>query len=104
MKAYERSYFGSGKDGKTFFVDRSGSIDVKGIKAALGGEANIDRMWKRYIHSYEEMLKLRFYACSIVYGKQIDKTRTLLDLKGFSVAKLWSKETKNFVKYASSIG
>ena len=61
-------------------------------------------MWLRYIQSYEELLKLRFYANSVVFGRQIDKTRTVVDLAGFSVGKLWNKETTAFVKTASKIG
>jgi hypothetical protein len=69
MNAYQRAYFGTAKDGKPFYIDRSGCIDVKGIKVAIGGEENIDRMWKRYVHSYEELLKLRFYSSSVVFGR-----------------------------------
>ena len=60
-------------------------------------------MWMRYIHSFEELLKLRFLATSITHQKNIDKTTTIVDLKGFSIGKLWNKETTNFVKTASKI-
>ena len=64
MKAYERGYFGTDKTGRPFYVDKSGSINVPGIKAALTG-GDLNRMWSRYIHSFEELLKLRFLATSI---------------------------------------
>ena len=102
MKAYQRGYFGTDKTGRPFYVDKSGSINVPGIKAALK-DGDLNRMWSRYIHSFEELLKLRFLATSITHQKNIDKTTTVVDLKGFSLGKMWSSETKGFVKTASKI-
>lgn len=101
MEAYQRAYFGTDKNGRPFYIDRSGCIDVPGIKKAINDD--LDRMWMRYIHSFEELLKLRFLATSIAHQKNIDKTTTIVDLKGFSIGKLWNKETTNFVKTASKI-
>lgn len=99
MNCYKRAYFGTDKIGRPFYIDCSGSIDVKGIKE----NTSLDRMWLRYIHSYEELLKLRFLATSVTHSLNIDKTTTAVDLKGFSIGKLWNKETTGFVKTASKI-
>lgn len=104
MASYQRQYFGSCKDGKPFFVDRSGAMDLKSALAAIGGQQNIERMWSRYAQDYETTNKLRFLASSVVFGRQIDKTRTIVDMKGFSVAKLWSKQVKGFLKHVTSLG
>jgi len=65
MESYQRAYFGTDKTGRPFYIDKSGCIDVKGIKKAIGDD--ISRMWSRYIHSFEELLKLRFLATSITH-------------------------------------
>jgi hypothetical protein len=102
MASYQRGYFGTDKTGRPFYVDKSGSMSVPGIKAALK-DGDLNRMWMRYIHSFEELLKLRFMATSIHHQKNIDKTTTVVDLKGFSISKLWNAETKGFLKTASKI-
>ena len=109
MKAYQRGYFGVSINGNPFYIDRAGSIDVPKIKQLIGirqadGTLNLDKMWNDYIFQYEELLKLRFPACSITQGVQIDKTITVIDLTGFSISKLWNKETIAFVKEAAKIG
>ena len=63
MAAYQRAYFGTDKVGRPFYVDKSSCINVPGILK----ETSLDRMWLRYIHSFEELLKLRFLATSITH-------------------------------------
>ena len=87
MDAYQRSYFGVDKIGRPFYIDRSGSINVPAILKAT----TLDRMWQRYYYSYEELLKLRFGACSNIFDRQICQCMNVVDLTGFSVGKLWNK-------------
>jgi hypothetical protein len=65
MDSYQRAYFGTDKTGRPFYIDKSGSINVPGVKKAINDD--MDKMWMRYIHSFEELLKLRFMATSITH-------------------------------------
>ena len=61
-----------------------------------------EKFWQSFYHQYEELLKIKFMACSILYDRQINQTFSIIDLKGFNMG-MWNKTTINFVKFAAKI-
>ena len=59
-------------------------------------------MWLWYYWGYEELLKIKFFACSHLFDRQISQTFSIMDLKGFNSG-MWNKQTIGFVKEASKI-
>jgi len=55
-----------------------------------------------FMQSYEEVIKLHFFACSYVFKKQIFHTFSIMDMTGFGVS-MFNNRVKSLVKLGSSI-
>lgn len=49
------------------------------------------------------MIKLRFPACSLEFGRQISRTYSILDLKGMPWSALWNDKSKKILNEMSQI-
>jgi hypothetical protein len=99
MKAYPKGFFGTTKQGRPFWVENLGVIDAK----TLFEVSTIERLKRRHYCLYEEMIKLRFPACSLEYGRQISRTYSILDLKGMPWSALWNDKSKKILNEMSAI-
>jgi len=97
MKAYPKGFFGTTKQGRPFWVENLGVIDAKGLFEA----SDMERLKRRHYCLYEEMIKLRFPACSLEYGRQISRTFSILDLKGMPWSALWNDKSKKILNEMS---
>ena len=68
-----------------------------------------DKLWevideptllRQFMQSYEEVVKLHFFACSYVAKKQVFHTFSILDMTGFSVG-MFNNRVKRLVKLGS---
>ena len=50
------------------------------------------------VHSWEELLQVRFPACSTAFGRNIETTCVILDLEGLSMTDVWDKANMDFLK------
>ena len=57
---------------------------------------------RQFMQMYEEVIKLHFFACSLISKKQIFHTFSILDMTGFSVS-MFNNRVKGLVKLGSSI-
>jgi len=62
-----------------------------------------ERLVTHYIHSYEQLVRLRFPACSAAFGQRIEQGLNIMDLKDASM-KLFSSKVRALVQLASKIG
>jgi CRAL/TRIO domain/CRAL/TRIO, N-terminal domain len=95
---YPHGFHKTDRLGRSIYIERYGSIDMKKIFEITTEE----RMIRYYIREYESMIKLRIPACAVAAGYAVEQTLTILDLGGSS-SKLMKKNVYNFVKLASGI-
>lgn len=57
---------------------------------------------RNFMQTYEEVIKLHFFACSVMAKKQIYHTFSILDMTGFSVS-MFNKRIKHLVNLGSQI-
>ncbi|KAI8821469.1 CRAL-TRIO domain-containing protein [Fimicolochytrium jonesii] len=96
-KYYPRFYHKTDKAGRPIYVELLGGVDVN----QLFQVTNIDRMLKNHVYEYEKLVQYRLPACSKKYGKYIEQSCTILDLKGVSLMQFPS--VANLVKQVSGI-
>ena len=62
-----------------------------------------ERLMGHYVHTYEQLVRLRFPACSAAHGSRIEQGCNIMDLTNASM-KLFSSRARGFVQLASKIG
>ena len=60
-------------------------------------------MIKYYVKEYERVMRRRFPACSKAFGRLVEQSFTILDMK-HEVSKFMFGKTKDFLKIAAKIG
>ncbi|GBC00181.1 hypothetical protein RclHR1_03780010 [Rhizophagus clarus] len=98
MKYYPRYYHKTDNDGRPIYIEEIGKVDVK----ALYQITTIDRQIQNLVVEYEKLADIRLPSCSEKYGKLIETSCTILDLKGVSIRSF--SNVFGFVKQASNIG
>ena len=78
---------------------RVGSVKVKEALAASSEE----RIFRMIYYEWEKTSKLRFFASSILYDRQVMQMLTILDLTHFDIRTMWNKQTIGFLKHVVSI-
>jgi len=74
---YQRGYYGCTKIGWPIYIDRIGKVDPKKLLATTSHEQLFKHIWREW----EKNLKLRFYASSILFDRQISQVFIIFDLK-----------------------
>jgi len=82
MNEYQHGFFGVDKIGRPLYVDRAGSVNVNKIFKITSEE----RIIKEMIHLYEDMMKVKFMACSELYDRQITQSFNIFDAGGFGLS------------------
>lgn len=96
---FQHGYYGITKEGRPLYIERYNKLDVSYILKNFSEKKLVDY----YINSYQLLLHCIFPECSRVAGKMIDKTCTILDIKGFNVSKVMGGDTQKFQKLSSQI-
>lgn len=78
---------------------RVGSVKVKEALAASSEE----RIFRMIYYEWEKTSKLRFFASSILYDRQVMQMLTILDLTHFDIRTMWNKQTIGFLKHIVGI-
>lgn len=92
-------YLMTDKQGRPVYVDQ-----VRGLKAKKMFDTYTDEELVQYwIQSYERLLNVIFVECSKNKGKRVDRTVTILDLKGVSLFSLFTGKIKAFIKLGTEI-
>lgn len=73
---------GIDKIGRPVYIERSGMIQVSKVWEIIDEPTLV----RNFMQSYEQVVKLHFFACSFVAKKQIFHTFSILDMTGFTVA------------------
>lgn len=98
LELYPRGYVGVDKIGRPVYLERAGLIKIKELLEITSEE----RMFQSYYHSFEELNKHKFLACSELYDRQVFQCLIIMDMKGLHMG-LWNKVTTRFVKAATKI-
>lgn len=89
---------GTDKIGRPVYIEQSGRMNPDKLWTVVDEQTLV----RSFMHQYEEILKLHFFACSYVAKKQIFHTFTILDMTGFSVS-MFNNRVKRLVKLGSGI-
>lgn len=95
---YPRGYMGVDKIGRPIYIEKSGKLNPTEIWKVT----DEDYLWRSYMHSYEQVNKLHFMACSHHSGKQIAHTFSIMDMSGFSIG-MMNKKVYGLIQSASKI-
>ena len=80
MECYPRGFFGTDKQGRPLYIDRTGKINPTKLLSVSTWE-NFE---KSYIQSYELMLKKQYLASSLQNQRQISRNYSIVDLDGYT--------------------
>jgi len=93
MQKYQgKGYCGVDKIGRPVYIEKSGLMKPDKLWEVIDEPTLV----RNFMQLYEEVIKLHFYACSLLAKKQIFHTYSILDMTGFSVS-MMNKRVKNLV-------
>ena len=80
MECYPRAFFGTDKQGRPLYIDRSGKINPTKLLECCSYE-NFE---KSYWQCYELMVKKFYFAISHKFQRQISRNYSIVDLDGYT--------------------
>ncbi len=96
---YPHGYYGVDKKGRPVYIERYANLDIKKMFAIMNEKEFINY----YIQSYERLVHVIFKEASRARGKLIERTVTILDMKGFGVTSALSGDNRHFMQLAIKI-
>lgn len=81
QQCHARGYCGIDKIGRPVYIEKSGQMKPSKLWEIIDEPTLV----RNFMQMYEEVIKLHFYACSLIAKKQIFHTYSILDMTGFSV-------------------
>ena len=96
---YIHGYYHTDKTGRPVYIEKVNEFKPSEIFKIYPEK----ELMEYHIQSYERLLNVIFPACSFAYGKRIEKTLTIMDLKGVNTFKLFAGKIKQFVQIATKI-
>jgi hypothetical protein len=78
LRVYPQGYYKTDKIGRPITIQHLGKVDPKRINEIT----NEERMVKYHVQEYERFLRHIAPVCSKVFGRHIDQTFAILDVKG----------------------
>ncbi|KAJ3110329.1 cytosolic factor, phosphatidylinositol/phosphatidylcholine transfer protein [Phlyctochytrium bullatum] len=96
-KFYPRFYHKVDKIGRPLYVERFGVLDINQLFSVTTDE----RMLKNHVYEYEKLVHYRLPACSKKYGRHLEQSCVIMDLKGVAISMFPS--VFGLVKMVSSI-
>lgn len=94
---YPHGYFGTDKKGRPVYFEKYSNLNLKKMFALM----NKEEFMKYYIQSYERVVHVIFKEASRARGKLVERTVTILDVKGLGLMDVSSN--KEFLKLATKI-
>lgn len=103
-RAYNFVHHKTDKLGRLMYVDKSGSINLAALKAAVGGGDGdwMGRLLETFVFDCEVTMQFRLPGCSVAAGKFVGKTLTIVDLQGFAISK-FDKDMRDYLKAISKL-
>lgn len=95
---YPVGYYFTDKLGRPVYIERTGLLNPQKIFEVTDEK----KILKYFTQSYEKVLNIVFPACSKVAGKRIDRTLTIIDLKGLSLTRV-GKQIYDMMQKTSAI-
>jgi hypothetical protein len=96
---YNHGYHGTDLQGRPFYIDQPCKFHIDEITAICDKE----ELYSYHVREYENLLHVKFPACSAAAGRKIEQSFTLINVEGFSMGKLKEK-SREFIKIAIGIG
>ncbi|KAJ3187540.1 cytosolic factor, phosphatidylinositol/phosphatidylcholine transfer protein [Gaertneriomyces sp. JEL0708] len=94
---YPRYYHKTDKIGRPIYVEQLGGVDYQKLMSIT----TVDKMLRNHVYEYEKLVAYRLPACSIKFGRHLEQSCTIIDLKGVSLSQFGS--VKALVNQVSSI-
>ena len=91
-------YYFTDKLGRPIYIERTGLVNPK----KLLEYADEKTILTYFIQSYEKTLNVVFPACTKIAGKRIDRTLTIIDLKGLSLTRV-GKQIYDMMQKTSAV-
>ncbi|KTW27935.1 phosphatidylinositol/phosphatidylcholine transfer protein SEC14 [Pneumocystis jirovecii RU7] len=98
FKFYPQYYHKEDREGRPIYIEHLGKINLHEMYKITTEE----RMLQNLVYEYEKFIDYRLPACSRKYGKLIETSCTIMDLKGVGISSISS--VYGYVKRASAIG
>ncbi|XP_076887595.1 phosphatidylinositol/phosphatidylcholine transfer protein SFH5-like [Bidens hawaiensis] len=76
-----QGFHGIDKQGRPVYIEILGQVDPKKLQRVT----SIERYVKYYVQEYERTLSIRFPACSIATGRNVDSNITIIDVQGMGI-------------------
>lgn len=96
---YPHGYFGVDKKGRPVYIERYGNLKIKEMFTIMSKEEFINY----YIQGYERVVHVVYPECSRAVGKVVERSISILDIKGFGVTQALSGDNQAFLKIAIKI-
>lgn len=96
---YPHGYYGVDKKGRPVYIERYSNLKISEMFKIMNEKEFINY----YIQGYERLVHVIFKEASKARGKLIERTVTILDMKGFGVTQAMSSDTRNFIQLAIKI-
>lgn len=90
---YRCGYHKTDKHGHPFYIDNPCQFKIDDVLGIISKE----EILQYYIKEYEWLLHVRLPACSAAFNKKIERTFSILNIKGFSMS-MFKEKSREFVK------
>jgi len=94
---YPQFYHKTDKDGRPIYVEQLGKLDLTKLYKVTTPERQLQRL----VVEYERFLRDRLPVCSVMQGKLVETSCTIMDLNGVGLSQFW--KVKGYVQDASNV-
>ena len=91
--AYRQGYHRTDKMGRPIYIEKLEGVSYERLIAISSEE----RVMKKTIQEYEKLMKIKFPACSLMAGRHIDQSFSILDVGGIKI-KDFNKDLRRMLK------
>ena len=84
---YRQGYHRTDKMGRPIYIEKLEGVSYERLIAISSEE----RVMKKTIQEYEKLMKVKFPACSLMAGRHIDQSFSILDVGGIKIKDFKSK-------------
>ena len=90
---YRQGYHRTDKMGRPIYIEKLEGVSYERLIAIT----TEDRVMKKAIQEYEKLMKVKFPACSVMAGRHIDQSFSILDVGGIKI-KDFNKDLRRMLK------